>query len=181
MQQSVDDPGCGYLFVANVGSARSKGVEVEINFKPVESLLLSASGSYDHAEFTSIDPAFEGAGAAQPGEAVPGVPRQKFNLGGEYTAVIANHTAYLRLDWSHLGSIPAAFTYVAVRPAYSALDAAVGVRAGHYDVSLYGRNLTNSNGILEILEGATYSYGNTFATQISTPPRTLGVDLKMHF
>jgi outer membrane receptor protein involved in Fe transport len=181
VQQSVDDPGCGYLFVANVGSARSKGVEAEINFKPVESLLLSASGSYDHAEFTSIDPAFEGAGAAQSGEAVPGVPRQKFNLGGEYTAVIANHTAYLRLDWSHLGSIPAAFTYVAVRPAYSALDAAVGVRAGHYDVSLYGRNLTNSNGILEILEGATYSYGNTFATQISTPPRTLGVDLKMHF
>jgi outer membrane receptor protein involved in Fe transport len=181
VQQSVDDPGCGYLFVANVGSARSKGVEAEINFKPVESLLLSASGSYDHAEFTSIDPAFQGAGAARSGEAVPGVPRQKFNLGGEYTAVIANHTAYLRLDWSHLGSILAGFTYDAVRPAYSALDATVGVRAGHYDVSLYGHNLTNSNGILEILEGATYSYGNTFATQISTPPRTLGVDLKMHF
>jgi iron complex outermembrane recepter protein len=181
VQQSVDDPGCGYLFVANVGSARSKGVEAEINFKPFEALLLSASGSYDHAEFTSIDPAFEGAGAAQSGEAVPGVPRQKFNLGGEYTAVIANRTGYLRLDWSHLGSIPAGFTYDAVRPAYSALDAAVGVRAGHYDVSLYGHNLTNSNGVLEILEGATYSYGNTFATQISTPPRMVGVDLKMHF
>jgi hypothetical protein len=55
------------------------------------------------------------------------------------------------------------------------------VRAGPYDVSLYGHNLTNSTGILEILDGATYSYGNTFATQISTPPRTLGVDLKMHF
>jgi hypothetical protein len=92
VQQAVDDPGCGYLFVANVGSARSKGVEAEINFKPIESLLLSASGSYDHAEFTSIDAAFQGAGAAQSGEAVPGVPRQKFNLGGEYTAVIADHT-----------------------------------------------------------------------------------------
>ncbi len=181
VQQSVDDPGCGYLFVANVGSARSKGVEAEINFKPIESLLLSASGSYDHAEFTSIDAAFEGAGAAQSGEAVPGVPRQKFNLGGEYTAVIANHTGYLRLDWSHLGSIPAGFTYNGVRPAYDSLEAAVGVRAGHYDLSLYGHNLTNSNGILEILEGATYSYGNTFTTQITTPPRTVGVDLKMHF
>jgi iron complex outermembrane recepter protein len=181
VQQSVDDPGCGYLFVANVGTARSKGVEAEINFKPLESLLLSASGSYDNAKFTSIDPAFEGAGAAQSGEAVPGVPRQKFHLGGEYTAVIANRTGYLRLDWNHLGSIPAGFDYDAVRPAYSALDAAVGMRAGHYDVSLYGHNLTSSNGVLEILEGATYSYGNTFATQISTPPRTLGVDLKMHF
>jgi iron complex outermembrane recepter protein len=181
VQQAVTDPGCGYLFVANVGSARSKGVEAEINFKPIESLLLSASGSYDHAEFTSIDAAFEGAGAAQSGEAVPGVPRQKFNLGGEYTAVIADHTGYLRLDWSHLGSIPAGFTYNAVRPAYGSLEATVGVRAGHYDLSLYGHNLTNSNGILEIMEGATYSFGNTFATQISTPPRTIGVDLKIHF
>jgi iron complex outermembrane recepter protein len=181
VQQSVDDPGCGYLFVANVGSARSNGFEAEINFKPVESLLLSASGSYDHAEFTSIDAAFQGAGAAQSGEAVPDVPRQKFNLGGEYTAMIADHTGYLRLDWSHLGSVPAGFTYNGVRPAYSALEAAIGVRAGHYDVSLYGHNLTNSNGILEILEGATYSFGNTFSTQISTPPRTVGIDLKMHF
>ncbi len=181
VQQAVTDPGCGYLFVANVGSAQSKGIEAEINFKPVESLLLTASGSYDHAEFTSINPLFQGAGAAQSGEAVPGVPRQKFNLGGEYTVMIADHTGYLRLDWSHLGSIPAGFTYDAVRPAYGALEATVGVRAGHYDLSFYGHNLTNSNGILEILEGTPYSYGNTFTTQVSTAPRTVGVDLKVHF
>jgi iron complex outermembrane recepter protein len=181
VQQAVTDPGCGYLFVANVGTAESKGVEAEINFKPIDSLLLSASGSYDHAEFTSIDAAFLQAAAAQAGEAVPGVPRQKFSLSGEYTAVIAEHTGYLRVDWSHLGNVPAGFGYDAVRPAYSALEAAVGVRKDHYDLSLYGRNLTNSNGVLEILEGATSSFGNTFATQISTPPRTVGIDLKMHF
>jgi outer membrane receptor protein involved in Fe transport len=182
VQQAVTDPGCGYEFVANVGTAQSKGVEAEINFKPIESLLLSASGSYDHAYFTSIDAPFLGAAAAQPGEAVPGVPRQKFNIGGEYTTpVIREYTGYLRLDWSHLGSVPAGFTYNAVRPAYGALEAALGVRTGHYDVSLYGHNLTNSNGILEILEGTAYSYGNRFATQISTPPRTIGIDLKMHF
>jgi outer membrane receptor protein involved in Fe transport len=181
VQQAVTDPGCGYEFVANVGTARSKGIEAEINFKPVQSLLLTASGSYDHAEFTAIDAGFLDAAAAQSGESVPGVPRQKFNLGGEYTALIADHTGYLRLDWSHLGDVPAGFGYNAVRPAYSALDAAVGVRAGHYDLSLYGHNLTNSNGILAILEGTVSSFGNTFATQISTPPRTIGIDLKMHF
>ena len=182
VQQSVTDPGCGYLFVANVGSASSKGLEAEINYKPIESLLLSASGSYDHAEFTSIDAPFQGAAATRAGEAVPDVPRQKFNVGGEYTTpVVRNHTAYLRVDWSHVGSVPAGFTYSAVRPAYGTLEAAVGVRTDHYDLSLYGHNLTNSNAILEILEGSTYSFGNTFATQISAPPRTIGVDLKMHF
>src|SRR5580698_9372644 len=182
VQQSVDDPGCGYLFVANVGSARSKGVEAEINFKPVQSLLLSASGSYDHAEITSIDVAFQGAGTAQPGEAIPSVPHQKFNIGAEYTrAFFADYTGYMRLDWSHLGNIPAGFTYNATRPAYSALEAAVGVRTGRFDVSLYGHNLTNSNGVLEIQEGALYGYGNVFQTEVSTPPRTIGLDLKMHF
>jgi outer membrane receptor protein involved in Fe transport len=181
VQQAVTDPACGYLFVANVGSAQSKGVEAEINFKPLESLLLSASGSYDHAEFTAINAAFVEAAAAQVGQAVPGVPRQKFNLSGEYTVVISAHTGYLRIDWSHLGNVPAGFGYDAVRPAYSALEATVGVRSGHYDLSLYGHNLTNSNGILEISEGATSSFGDTFTSRISTPPRSVGIDLKMHF
>ncbi len=181
VQQAVTDPACGYLFVANVGTAESKGVEAEINFKPIESLLLSASGSYDHAEFTSIDQPFVDAAAAQAGQAVPGVPKQKFNLSGEYTAVIADRTGYLRVDWSHLGQVPAGFGYDAIRPAYGSLEAAVGVRSGHYDLSLYGHNLTNANGILEIQEGASSSFGNTFDSRISTPPRTLGIDLKMHF
>ena len=182
VQQAVTDPGCGYLFVANVGTAQSKGLEAEINFKPFESLLLSASGSFDHAEFTSIDVAFQGAGTAQPGEAIPGVPYRKFNLGAQYTrAFLAGYTGYLRLDWSHLGNIPAGFTYNATRPAYSALEAAVGARTGRWDLSLYGHNLTNSIGILEIQEGALYGFGNVFATEVATPPRTIGVDLKMHF
>jgi iron complex outermembrane recepter protein len=181
VQQAVTDPGCGSLFVANVGAARSKGVEAEINFKPLTGLLLSASGSYTNARFQSIAGPFQGATAVQPGDAIPDVPRQKVNVGGEYSRPIAAQTAYLRLDWSHLGSVPAGFTYRDVRPAYNSLDAAVGVRTDHFDLSLYGRNLTNSNGILSIQEDTTASFGSVFRSQISTPPRTIGVDLKMRF
>jgi iron complex outermembrane receptor protein len=182
IQQAVIDPGCGYEFIANVGTAQSKGAEAEINFKPIEALLLAASGSYIHAEFTSIAGPFQGAAAVHSGDAVPDVPRDKFDLSADYTiAVIAQYSGYLGLDWSHLSSVPTGFTYHATRPAYSALDATLGVRTQRYDLSLYGHNLTNSNGILEILEGASYNYGNVFRTQISTPPRTVGIDLKMHF
>ncbi|HTB27362.1 MAG TPA: hypothetical protein VK715_00275, partial [Steroidobacteraceae bacterium] len=122
------------------------------------------------------------AGTAQSGESVPDVPHQKFDVDAEYTtAVLADQTGYLRLNWNHLGNISTGFTYNAVRPAYSALDAAVGVRTAHYDLSLYGRNLTNSNGILDIKEGAGYSFGNVFTANVSAPPRTVGIDLKMHF
>jgi iron complex outermembrane receptor protein len=181
VQQAVTDPGCGYLFVANVGSAQSKGVEAEINIKPIDALLLSASGSYTHAEFKSIASPFQGASSVQPGDAVPDVPRQKFNLGGEYTVVIADHTGYLHLDWTHLGTVPTGFTYHDTRPAYGSLEASVGVRTERYDISLYGHNLTNSNGILEIQKGTSYSFANVFKTQISTPPRVVGIDLKLRY
>jgi iron complex outermembrane receptor protein len=182
VQQAVSDPGCGYLFVANVGSAQSNGAEVEINFKPVDALLLSAGGSYIHAEFKSIAAQFQGAASVQGGDAMPDIPRQKYNVSGEFHhALAADCTGYLGLDWSHVGSVPSGFTYHATRPAYSSLDADLGVRNEHYDVSLYAHNLTNSNGILEILEGASYNYGGVFRTQISTPPRTLGIDVKLHF
>jgi outer membrane receptor protein involved in Fe transport len=181
VQQTVTDPGCGSLFVANVGSAQSKGVEVEINFKPLNALLLTASGSYTHAQYQSIDAPFVGAAAVQPGDAVPDVPPRKLDLGAEYTVPIATNAGYLHLEWSHLGSVPTGFTYHDVRPAYSALEAAVGFRSGRYDVSLYGHNLTNSTGILSIQESSTYSYGQVFRSEIATPPRTFGIDLKMHF
>jgi iron complex outermembrane recepter protein len=181
VQQAVTDPGCGYLFVANVGTAQSKGVEAEINFKPIDSLVLSLSGSYTHAQYQSIDGPFQGASAVQAGDAVPDVPRQKLDVGGEYTKTLADYTGYVNLNWSHQGSVPTGFTYNDTRPAYSALEASIGVRRDHYDVSLYGHNLTNSNGILSIQEGTTYNFGGVFKTQISTPPRTVGIDLKMHF
>jgi iron complex outermembrane recepter protein len=182
VQQAVTDPGCGYLFVANVGKAQSNGVEAEINLKPIESLLFTASGSYTHAEFKSIAGPFQGAAAVQPGDAVPDVPRQKFNVGGEYThAVAAEATGYLHLDWNHLGAVPTGFTYHDTRPAYGSLEASLGLRTEHYDVSLYGHNLTNSNGILQIQQGTTTSYGSVFNTRISTPPRVVGVDIKLRY
>jgi hypothetical protein len=68
-----------------------------------------------------------------------------------------------------------------VRPAYNALEAILGLRRGAYDISLYGHNLTNSNGIVSIQQSNVYSYGGVFKSEITTPPRTIGVDLKMHF
>jgi outer membrane receptor protein involved in Fe transport len=181
VQQAMTDPGCGYLFVANAGTAQSKGAEAEINFKPVDSLLLSVSGSYTHAQYQSIAAAFQAASAVQAGDPVPDVPKQKLDIAGEFTRSLAQYTGYMHLNWSHLGSVPTGFTYRDTRPAYSTLEAAVGVRRDHYDVSLYGHNLTNSDGILSIQEGTGESFGSVFRSQISTPPRTVGIDLKLHF
>ena len=181
VQQAVTDPGCGYLFVANVGTAHSKGAEVEINWKPTQNLLFTLSGTYTSAQYDSIDGPFQAASAVQAGDAVPDIPRQKLNIGGEYTKPVGTFIGYANVDWTHQGSVPTGFTYKDVRPAYNALEAALGLRRGAYDVSLYGHNLTNSNGIVSIQQSNVYSYGSVFKSEVTTPPRTIGVDLKMHF
>ena len=181
VQQAVTDPGCGSIFVANVGSARSKGVEAEINFKVIPELLVSVSGSYTDALYQSIAGPFQSAAAVSAGDPVPDVPRQKLFVAGDYTRRIADYSGFLHVDWSHQGSVPTGFTFNATRPAYSALDAAVGVRRDHYEVSIYGHNLTHSTGILFIQQSTVYSYGNLFQTQIATPPRTVGINIGLHF
>jgi outer membrane receptor protein involved in Fe transport len=181
VQQALTDPGCGYLFVGNVGTARSKGAEVEINLKPTQNLLFTLSGTYTSAQYDSIDGPFQRERAVQQGDAVRDIPRPKVNIGGEYTKPVGTFIGYANVDWTHQGSVPTGFTYKDVRPAYNALEAALGLRRGAYDVSLYGHNLTNSTGIVSIQQSSVYSYGSVFKSEVTTPPRTIGVDLKMHF
>ena len=181
VQQSVSDPGCGSLFIANVGSARSKGAEAEINFKPLDSLLLALSGSYTNATFRSIAAPFQGVTAVTPGDPVPDVPKHKEAITVEYTHTLGAYSGFLRADWMHQGSVSTGFTYSDVRPAYNELDAALGLRREHYEFTLYGHNLTNSNGIVSMQQGSVYSYGNVFRTQISIPPRTIGLNVSLRF
>jgi outer membrane receptor protein involved in Fe transport len=182
VQQAVTDPGCGYLIVANVGKARRKGAEIEINLRPIEALMLNAGGSYTHAEFTAIAEPYQLASASVPGDPLPEVPRRKFNFGAEYSLPVgAERTGFIRADWAWLSSVPTGFTTQDRRPSYDTLGASVGVRTDRYEISLYGRNLTNENGILDIRTGAVSSFEDVFRTQISTPPRTVGLNVRLNF
>jgi iron complex outermembrane recepter protein len=182
VQQAVADPGCGYIIVANVGEARSRGVEAEILVRPIDNLTLSAVASYTDAEFTSIAEAYQLASASTPGDPLPGIPRKKFNVDAQYGRALGDDRSwFVRADWTWLSSVPTGFTTQNRRPSYGALGASAAYRIGRYELSLYGRNLTDDDGIVDISEGATTSIEGVFWTQISTPPRTIGFNLAVDF
>ena len=61
------------------------------------------------------------------------------------------------------------------RPSYETVGASAGVQVGQWDVSLYGKNLSDSHPALE--QQVVYGYNN-----ISTlRPRTLGVSANYHY
>lgn len=182
VQQAVADPGCGYAIVANVGEARSRGVEAEIMMRPIDNLTLSAVASYTDAEFTAIDEPYQLASASTPGDPLPGIPRRKFNVDAQYGRELGDDRSwFVRADWTWLSSVPTGFTTQNRRPSYGAIGATAAYRIGGYELSLYGRNLTNEDGILDISEGTTASIEGIFVTQISTPPRTIGLNLAVDF
>ena len=182
VQQAVADPGCGYVIVANVGEARSRGVEAEIMMRPVDNLTLSAVASYTDAEFTSIAEAYQLASASTTGDPLPGIPRKKFYVDAQYGRMLGDDRSwFVRADWTWLSSVPTGFTTQNRRPSYGSVGATAAYRIGRYELSLYGRNLTDEDGIVEISEGTTASIEGVFWTQISTPPRTIGLNLAVDF
>ena len=182
VQQSITDPGCGTLFFANFGEARSEGVEVEFSLRPTASLLLNASASYTDAKYTKIDSAFVGAIEVEPGDAVADVPEWKYAASGEYTFAVGNlGTAYLRADWQYVDAIPTGVTSRTNRPSYDIVNAAVGLQSGPWDLSLYVANAGNSKATLAIMQDVTAAIDGVFDTRVATAPRTIGMLARMRF
>lgn len=180
IQQSVTDPGCGSLFTANVGEARSRGVEAELAFQPSANSMLSGGVSYTDAQFTRINAGFVGATPISAGDRVTDVPRLQANLAGELRFPMTSQVlGYLRADAHHTGSAPGNLTDRSertLRKSYTLLNAAAGVQFGSFDVALSVRNVTD-----EVVYVGTEAYGALFGYVLVGQPRTFGLTLRRSF
>ena len=63
-------------------------------------------------------------------------------------------------------------------PVYNTLQLRVGLDNGHYNVELYGNNITNSRGIIDYT-----SNGGANETGLASfiQPRTLGIEVSLKF
>jgi iron complex outermembrane receptor protein len=122
IQQNVYLPTCGEQFTANLGTAQSRGGDVEVLFKPVESLLFDVTAAYTDAKLTKTSCAgvLKYTGGAQPctgvdpttgnpiagfpvvskGDRLPGAP-WSFTASAEYQFAHAwgATTPYFRVDY----------------------------------------------------------------------------------
>jgi outer membrane receptor protein involved in Fe transport len=144
----------GDEFQTNAGSAKSYGAEFEMKGRVTENLTAGLSGSvtnatYDHGvevNGTLVNGTF-------PGEKVPGVP--DFNLTAnlkEAFQVNDDISGFYGLSptWvgeSHGDVVPTNPDYK--RPSYITLDASAGIDFGRWEVTVFGRNLTNNNKIIQ--------------------------------
>jgi iron complex outermembrane recepter protein len=130
LQLNLPDPIVpAQFYIANVGAAVSKGVELELNARVNQSIDLFSALGYTHARFSrgSIS-----SGVDVAGNTIPNTPRYTATLGTQVTRVLRpGATLYGRAEVNVTGGFKYDDLNLAEQNAYSLTNARAGVR-GRY-------------------------------------------------
>ena len=161
IQNTVYLPGCGFSFVANLGTVTSKGADADIVARPTDALLLELAASYTDARYKDSVYASSGATAALAGKGdyLPVAPWTLVGSAEYRIPVLLAYGPYVRADYSYSATYksPLVFqdsTTISYDPApfyqqqAQSLSARLGFRWIGYDISVFGTNLTNTHPVL---------------------------------
>lgn len=185
-QASLQDFVRTLSYIANVGTVRSRGIEVETTIRPNEHLSAYVSAAYTDAEYTSYTDApcpleYQGTGQTVcnlSGTALPGVSKWSLATGGEFSHPIGSGSTlfYVGADYSyrtHFYSTPnrAAFSRIG---GYGLTNGRIGFRAENdrWDISAWVRNLFDTKYLTTASAGA-FNTGQVIG--FIGDPRTVGV------
>ena len=200
VQTQVELPTCGFGYVANMGSATSKGFDLELQAKATKALTLSAAVGYDKAAFTKsvINPGYPlGLSSVQylvkSGDVMP-TPKWTATFGAEYGwNLAAMGPAFVRADYQFAAGYQSKGSegtqnYDANTGKVSAirlLNLRTGLKWGAWDYSLYVKNALNERTELSRYHSFSQSaitgepsqlYGGT-----ALAPRMLGIASNYRF
>jgi outer membrane receptor protein involved in Fe transport len=178
IQQGVYLPTCAYTYNANAGNAVSKGIEFEINARPIPGLLLGASGGHVQAELTNDAGSQNGVVGAVAGARIQGVPNYNAAVNARYNFLLGERGAFLTagVQWvgSSKGSLdPGQTDYD--RPAYHTADLSAGLAFDSVDLTVFVKNAFDTDTVIQHPRVASIVQGYRVA------PRSIGMSLAAKF
>lgn len=200
LQQTVAglQPGVLSFHTVNASKAAIKGVELTLEGRITNALLVSAAGSYLDTRYEgleSFDPLYPELGTPGPdglnvrnlsGNQLAGAPKWQFNVSGDYTVpVSAGWQGVLRAAYGWQDKAPGDIyndpgNYT---PAYGLLNLSATLQTvgGAWQVTAFATNATNK--LYPIGEGGSVAYSPQYATHVYIPgdPRRYGIRLEHQF
>lgn len=185
IQQNVYLAGCGVQFIANLGRAQTRGVDLQATVRPAPGLLIDATIGVTEARFADTVSVGPLQTTVRVGDAIEGPPWTAA-LGGRYDFNIAERQLYLRLDLQRLARLRRAtpernpLNEAGYVPGSSAPDAIMnvsaraGVRLGSTEVSLFADNLLDH---ASRTSSAPVDAGARLVVASSVRPRVIGLTL----
>ena len=168
---------------ANGGTAESKGIEFTATARAAEGLNFTVTGAYTDAYLTEDTDAIVGG---LDGDPLPYVPEVTLGFGGDYEwSVFSDSTAYVGGQISYTSERTADFgnrdagQNIREANSYTTLDLRAGILRDRWSIELYGKNVTNEEGINDIIAPGTSPNGAVGIGVIR--PRTIGLSLGARF
>jgi iron complex outermembrane receptor protein len=154
----------------NAASAKIKGIEAELDFMPVESLMLSLSGSYVDAKY---DDFIESSGLDSSGNRLQRTPDTQISAGIDYRIGMVD----FNVNYSWQSDMFWATDNIAKEPSYGLVDGriAIGPEDRTWSVAVWAKNLTDELYRVNVIP--------FFGDEVSQfgPPRTYGIDLTLRY
>lgn len=181
----------GFFAVQNMGKARSQGAEVELQGNAGEHFSWNLGYAYTDAKLTRNAYTPDGFLINIKGAALPGVSKNRFNVGGNYSMSAGPGLLTFHLDGSYqsssqnsIGQSPL-FKYTL--PGFTIWNASTSYAMNSWTAILWLKNITNARGVTGVYTvdymGTAPSekfYGNG-SKAITTLPRTVGVTVSYRF
>jgi iron complex outermembrane recepter protein len=185
-------PTCILQFTTNVGSTQSRGFDLAVQWRALDSLLLSLNGGYQ--EVKAKETITSGSLNIVTKDDYLQGSQPTANAAAQYTFNVWEKASYLRADVSYTGKTKrgAAFNPLNAgynvnqlfeNPSYTLTNLRLGAELGDWDVSLFVNNLFNEQPILNenrgMLTFSSIPSGLLSATTLR--PRTAGVTATLRF
>ena len=209
IQVTTSAQGCGQNWNQNGGKARSKGIDVQLDYRPVDPLMLSLSlgtvdAQYSEAVLGPVPTVPNVTQAVTYNKGDPlGVPDLQANAGVRFDFGAFEHRAYARLDYFYTDSYTQGSSFGTGNynpftrdvPSVDQVNMRLGMNIDRWDLSLYATNLLNSRDMVGNAgigrggcnaatggEGCTvYSLFNPFVAQAYQKPRSIGLQANYSF
>jgi iron complex outermembrane receptor protein len=170
IQTDIILPTCTFDIKDNIGSAESRGVELELTQRLLDHLSFSFGGNYTSAKITNPVTLL----GVERGDHVPGVPDYTISTSLDYKQPLPNTQAraLFRTDAQWIGSSQGVITHGDPdfsRPSYFVMGASGGLQWDRYEVSLFVTNLLNQHKAIQRPDIALVEYG------VTVRPRTFGI------
>lgn len=162
--------GFGFSF-KNAGESRNRGAELDLSARPLDWLVLRGGVGVVDTEFKSFaDPAL---GVDYAGNSIPFVPDYNYYASMQIEQeTVRDIIAKANFGITGTGSTVWDEANTVATSAYTLLNAAIGISYGRYDISVFGRNLTD-----KVYPAAVYAFPNSKPTAQPGTPRRFGIML----
>jgi outer membrane receptor protein involved in Fe transport len=181
----------GITQVANGPSAEVNGVETQLQWLPVDDLLISATAAFYDSELKDDYSNFDAAGNvvsvnAPKGTALPITPKFKGNLVARYGFNVGDFDAHVQGSVAHAGKAASrlaldANAIIGDIEANTTLDFSAGIAKDSYTLEFFVQNLSNEDAALYKTSQCAESVCGVQPYGVRPQPRTFGLKFTQKF